>query len=306
MKKKRVVYSLTTRGLFSEIFNLLLAIVYAKINNEKIIVNTYHWNARINKGWEDYFEPTINSVNKFASSQLKVYTKEKIWFGSIYYNPKDFFRFYFTYIANRIYVFLHPKTELSDSIFAKIRSDKYFLNDNNEKIIRSISIILKHIFKLNKSSLVFINEQKVKMNLPKDYIGIHIRRGDKITTQEMNDINIDKYISEILNNKMISENVYIATDDSTVQNYVKLKLNAAGFNVFYNINITQCGFVEGVFNKKNIKERYYDTLNTLLDVEILSNSRLFIGTYSSNLSRIIPLMLGFDKCKSLDNDWQFF
>ena len=46
MKKKRIVYSLTGRGLFSELSNLALALVYADYNQEELTVNTRNWNAR--------------------------------------------------------------------------------------------------------------------------------------------------------------------------------------------------------------------------------------------------------------------
>ena len=53
MKKKRIVYSLTGRGLFSELSNLALALVYADYNQEELTVNTRNWNARVEKGWSD-------------------------------------------------------------------------------------------------------------------------------------------------------------------------------------------------------------------------------------------------------------
>ena len=94
MKKNRIIYSLYTRGMYSELFNLCLAIVYANHNQKKLKVNTWLWNSRIKKGWEDYFEPTLACSNNPFSAQDKVYTNEKPWFGKIYYKPKEFFSFY--------------------------------------------------------------------------------------------------------------------------------------------------------------------------------------------------------------------
>ena len=54
-EKKRIVYSLTGRGLFSELSNLALALVYADYNQEELTVNTRNWNARVEKGWSDLF-----------------------------------------------------------------------------------------------------------------------------------------------------------------------------------------------------------------------------------------------------------
>ena len=52
------------------------------------------------------------------------------------------------------------------------------------------------------------------------------------------------------------------------------------------------------------KSRYIDTLNMLLDMDILIHSSFFIGTYTSNVSRIVPLYVGFDKSFSLDDEWK--
>ena len=52
------------------------------------------------------------------------------------------------------------------------------------------------------------------------------------------------------------------------------------------------------------KSRYIDTLNMLLDMDILIHSSFFIGTYTSNVSRIVPLYVGFEKSLSLDDEWK--
>ena len=62
MEKKRIVYSLTGRGLFSELSNLALGLVYADYNQEELTVNTRNWNERVEKGWSDYFESVLQTV----------------------------------------------------------------------------------------------------------------------------------------------------------------------------------------------------------------------------------------------------
>ena len=84
MKKKRIVYSLTGRGLFSELSNLALALVYADYNQEELTVNTRNWNARVEKGWSDYFESVLPNCNGVMCSQYIVYKKGKPWWGNIY------------------------------------------------------------------------------------------------------------------------------------------------------------------------------------------------------------------------------
>ena len=91
MKKKRIVYSLTGRGLFSELSNLALALVYADYNQEELTVNTRNWNARVEKGWSDYFESVLPNCNGVMCSQYIVYKKGKFYeFKKIFINDYGF------------------------------------------------------------------------------------------------------------------------------------------------------------------------------------------------------------------------
>lgn len=94
------------------------------------------------------------------------------------------------------------------------------------------------------------------------------------------------------------------TDDGSVTDKLKSVLVAEGFNVYWNTAVTQTGFDESLFNTKDKKSRYIDTLNMLLDMDILIHSSFFIGTYTSNVSRIVPLYVGFEKSLSLDDEWK--
>ena len=274
MKKKRIVYSLTGRGLFSELSNLALALVYADYNQEELTVNTRNWNARVEKGWSDYFESVLPNCNGVMCSQYIVYKKGKPWWGNIYYNPSAFFRYYIFYIMNRI----------------DIRND--------------YGSALRKILKFNEKTTGYIEERKSEMNLPVDYIAVHIRRGDKIVSREMKELGLSLYIDAVKGKKHISRNVFIATDDSSVKDELKSILVAEGFNVYCNTAVTQTGFDESLFNTKDKKSRYIDTLNMLLDMDILIHSSFFIGTYTSNVSRIVPLYVGFEKSLSLDDEWK--
>ena len=50
MKKKgTLVYSLTTRGLFSELSNLVMAFYYANQKGLNFIINSRYWNGKIKK-----------------------------------------------------------------------------------------------------------------------------------------------------------------------------------------------------------------------------------------------------------------
>ncbi len=303
MRKNNIIYSLTTRGLYSELFNLSLALVYAQHNHLSLKLNTWLWNARISKGWMDYFEPTIDCCNNPLSSQDKVYTKEKPWIGKIYYKPSEFFNYYLKYTLNTIYCFLHPHDYLTKDVFENMRSCTFIKNMQKDNLFEQMAIKFQYFYRLNSNTKKFIEQRKQYLNIPDDYIGIHIRRGDKIISKEMQDIHLDQYIDKIIEYKEISKNIYIATDDINVIEYIKQQLKDSNISIFYNKSNNNRGFKEEDFNHAPKDIKYQETINVLFDMELLIHSKFFIGTYTSNLSRVVPFFLGLDRCISLDNEW---
>lgn len=303
MEKKRIIYSLTTRGFFSELNNLVLAKVYADWHGMELVINTKNWNARIKEGWNDYFKNTLACRNDFFTAQLKIYSKEKPWIGKIYYNPKEFFTFYFYYYANFVYSLFHPHTELAKEVFAKMCSVKFVKGALGRDCLVRFSLAFRELYQYNARTEAEIARKKRRLGLPQRYMGVHIRRGDKIISGEMEKIDIGAYISEIEKRKYICRHVYIATDDLSSIQQLKEALLPKGFYLYYNEAGGQQGFDEKTFNGKGKDERYADTLNVLLDMDVLIHSCFFIGTYSSNLSRVVPIYLGMDNCISLDRPW---
>ncbi|MBO7044855.1 MAG: O-fucosyltransferase family protein [Prevotella sp.] len=303
MKKHKIIYSLSTRGMYSELFNLCLAIVYARHYQKSLKLNTWLWNSRIKKGWLDYFEPTLDCSNNPFPAQDKVYTNEKPWIGKIYYKPKEFFSFYYRLILNYLYHILHPDHLLTKDIFEDMRSKEFIHDILGKDAFSLMASSFKQMYVLNNKTKDYLKLRINGLRLPDDYIGVHVRRGDKITSKEMQDIRLDKYINTIINYKSISSNVYIATDDTSIIHEIKKKLCPHGFNIFYNSLNQSTGFVEANFNNASKQARQEETINVLLDMDVLIHSNFFIGTYTSNLSRVVPFFLGLDKCISLDNDW---
>jgi len=303
MKKTKVLYCLTTRGLYSELFNLCLAIVFCEKMGYKLCVNSFFWNAKIEKGWNDYFESVFKCYNNYFSAQDKIYTKESPWIGKIYYKPTEFFPFYFSKIANKLYLLFHPHTILAKDVFERMRSGQFINNVLGENAFNLMATSFRQMYLLNNKTQAHIQQKISQLELPDNYIGVHIRKGDKITSQEMQEIHLDKYINTILRYKDVSKNVYIATDDVRTIQDIKEILVDQGIRIYYNNQNNNQGFNESDFNHADKRTRYQETINVLLDMEVLIHSNFFIGTYTSNLSRVVPFFLGLDHCVSLDNDW---
>lgn len=303
MKKNSIVFSLTTRGFYSELFNLSLAQVYARHYGLQLKLNSWLWNFRLSKGWEDYFEPVIISANNPLSAQDNVYTKEKPWIGKIYYKPKEFFTFYYRILANWLYTIFHPYTILTKDVFEDMRSERFINDVLGKDAFTLLAEAYKKIYILNTETKRHIEKAKKSLCLPDEYIGVHVRRGDKITSEEMKAIHNDRYLNEILKHSDLCKNTYIATDDVSIINEFKAILEPKGIKVYYNNLNNSKGYDLDKFNKATREARQKEAINVLLDMDILIHSIFFIGTYTSNLSRVVPFYLGQNNCVSLDNEW---
>lgn len=291
--KTKLIYNLGRRGFFSEINNMILAKIYANKYHFDFIVNSYYWNCRYKNGLHDYFENEIQEQNNLFSAQI---TRNRFRFTYKINNLHTLF-YNINYIRNVAYLIFHRNVLLGSEIYNEMRSDIFLKNVDPDDFIKEIQKCLRIKPSIRHEFDLIFNHLKIGG----PFLGVHIRRGDKITTGEMNDISLDRYAEEIIATSYKS--IYLATDDIMCVNYLKEKMELKGIHVYYNPSLSRKGFSEGLFNHTSRRKRYEETLILLLDIYVLSKASFFIGTYSSNLSRVIPCLLGFNNCKSLDTNW---
>lgn len=300
---KRIVYCLTNRGLYSELSNLALARLYASFYRLEFVVNTRMWNARIRHGLSDYFIPTIEETNSLFTAQDNICTKKSPRIREIYYRTANFFMYYFLHFLNLLFLVFHPDTILAKDVFSSMCSEEFIEKFDMDDFKVKFSSSFKSIYKYNKSTEDYIGNRKKQLHIPSPYMAVHIRRGDKITSREMDNIELSVYLDKIIEMSEYYNYLYVATDDCRIVDYFDKSLKNSGVFVYSNLQNTQNGFVESEFNKKDVKAKKSDVLNMLFDMDMLINSSYFIGTYSSNIGRIVPLYIGFEKCFSVDVKW---
>ena len=301
---KIIIYSLTHRGLYSELVNLALAKVYADKYNYRLLVNSRNWNSKIDNGLSDWFIPYFEETHSILTYQEKIYNNEKPWIGKIYYNPSAFWGYWRERLYNKIFKFFNPTALLSKESFQRMHSGDFLSQYSEGELLNAVSNSFKKFYKYNALTQNSISEKKQYINIPDNYISIHIRRGDKIVTGEMEDINLNIYVDAIRKYSYISNNIYIATDDVTVISYISKKLSDIDTNIYYNKENKLKGFDEKTYNLKSDSVRRDEVLNMLFDMDMMINSSFFIGTFSSNVGCVVAMYLGLDKCHSIDVSWK--
>lgn len=301
---KKIIYSLTHRGLYSELVNLALAKVYADKYNYRLLVNSRNWNSKIDNGLSDWFIPYFEETHSILTYQEKIYNNEKPWIGKIYYNPSAFWGYWRERLYNKIFKFFNPTALLSKESFQRMHSGDFLSQYSEGELLNAVSNSFKKFYNYNALTQNSISEKKQYINIPDNYISIHIRRGDKIVTGEMEDINLNIYVDAIRKYSYISNNIYIATDDVTVISYISKKLSDIDIKIYYNKENKLKGFDEKTYNLKSDSVRRDEVLNMLFDMDMMINSSFFIGTFSSNVGCVVAMYLGLDKCHSIDVSWK--
>ena len=301
---KIIIYSLTHRGLYSELVNLALAKVYADKYNYRLLVNSRNWNSKIDNGLSDWFIPYFEETHSILTYQEKIYNNEKPWIGKIYYNPSAFWGYWRERLYNKIFKFFNPTALLSKESFQRMHSGDFLSQYSEGELLNAVSNSFKKFYKYNALTQNNISEKKQYINIPDNYISVHIRRGDKIVTGEMEDIDLNIYADAIRKYSYISNNIYIATDDVTVISYISKKMSDIDTNIYYNKENKLKGFDEKTYNLKSDSVRRDEVLNMLFDMDMMINSSFFIGTFSSNVGCVVAMYLGLDKCHSIDVSWK--
>ena len=301
---KKIIYSLTHRGLYSELVNLALAKVYSDKYNYRLMVNSRNWNSKIDNGLSDWFIPYFEETHSILTYQEKIYNNEKPWIGKIYYNPSAFWGYWRERLYNKIFKFFNPTALLSKESFQRMHSGDFLSQYSEAELLNAVSNSFKKFYKYNALTQNSISEKKQYINIPDNYISIHIRRGDKIVTGEMEDISLNIYVDAIRKYSYISNNIYIATDDVTVISYISKKLSDIDIKIYYNKENKLKGFDEKTYNLKSDSVRRDEVLNMLFDMDMMINSSFFIGTFSSNVGCVVAMYLGLDKCHSIDVSWK--
>ena len=265
-----LVYFISDCGLGSELINLIKGAIYADRQNLQFIINDTNWN---NGNWNDFFVSDIEINRKIKGKTIC----------------------------------LKPSIDRQKNIKILNRPaiDVWYDIYNLKTSYNEMRSYAKKIFILNPKIMNHIIQTK-SIPIKKNYIGVHIRRGDKITTKESREIPIKFYIDEIVKYSDI-KHIYFASDDT---NFVKEIINELNekYPNYYTFEYSDKyinGHNQFSYNKLSLIEKKEKVIDLIYDIQRLILSKVFICTFSSNISRFVELFRD-DKSISLDCPWHTF
>jgi hypothetical protein len=301
---KRLIFNFGYEaGLYSELNNMILAVVYCLEHEIEFVIYSKDAKFARTNAWNDFFIP-------FCRESQSAFHK--------YFNRRDHnlstnpvFRTMIKRFFIVVYKLLYPNTYLTGDLWrhfhnVDMEERRYtFPNlgivdlDLRDTCARIIDIICVHNAK-TKSQII---DLKCSVNLPSEYIGVHIRRGDKIT--ESMEVSTDIYIQKILDLNIQCKNVFVLTDDYTV--IEDLENRYTEWNFYTLTKHSERGYNYAEYNKKKVEDKISDIIKLFAAVEILRSSEVFIGTYSSNPGMFLGMCKDRTKVYGVDlEEWKIW
>ena len=276
-------------GFFSEYNNMVLTILYCRKNNIDFCLSSRGANFAYSTGWRDYFVPFCREINLPHQHVMNprygapLPTKGK---------RESIKRAIFTIVKN-----LNGIDLLTYDVFSKARSQLV-----DEALINECRAINRSIWRYNDTTLKAIEVRKQSLQLPRDYVALHVRRGDK--SREVQHVRIQRYM-DVLMAHSECKNVFVATDDYSV--YEELCEQYPAWH-FYTLTSPQHqGYNQRTFEQYPKENKRSEMIALFTDIEILSASSLFVGTLSSNIGMYLYWRMEIGKCLGVDyQDWMIW
>jgi hypothetical protein len=313
--KQRLVFNLgIDGGFFSEYNNMILAMLYCLEN--KICFSLYSKNAnfKIKDGWNDYFLPFCEEdfnenhirfnyrmpFTRNTNSNSPIYNYCSNNFVNPFKNSLDPFR-------DKIKRLMYFKKSTSFNYFTynlwnKFRSwemmSKHFSIpelDIEGDLQTACAQLINFTWRYNSSTGQKVHNLIQSVNLPHEYIGFHIRRGDK--ELEMNSLDIEKYIIKAESISSI-RNGFILTDDYKV--ITELKSSFSNWKFYTLCGEDETGYLHKEFSSKSVEFRIESLIKLFSSIDILNKSNLFVGTFSSNPGMYLGMRRPKDTCVGID------
>jgi hypothetical protein len=291
-------------GFFSEINNMVLAIVYCLHHKIEFKLNSGNANFRLQEGWNDYFLPFCKEEN---NSLLDTYNQRyKVNYKTDFGKPRRMVRKLNYALMLRMtkiksgadYLTFDLWDEICNRKLEKLHYAIPEFNINGD-LQHACHQVLQHIWRFKSEVENEIQQISNSLNLPENYIGFQVRRGDKI--DEHSPIKLEQYIDKASRRTDI-RNAFILTDDYGV--IKELKERYPEWNFYTLCRKSERGYTHNEFYNRERSLIYNDLVRLLANMEILRKSNFFIGTFSANPSMFLGMIMDKEKTISMDVPWQ--
>lgn len=277
-------------GFFSEFNNMVFAILYCLENRIKFRLYSKKANFSLEHGWRDYFEP---------------FCEEKTSFLHYRYNRRAYQIQNQKKLPPRLLKVFSGDTYLTQDLWNSIRSQEFSqkkfhipeLGLKKANLLEASRVIIRMIWNYNSRSELIIDQFKNSLSIPKDYISIHIRAGDKAIETNVFDIHSYMKVASELTKLRVA---FILTDDYSIIEKLEKDYHDWQFHTLCENN--EKGYIHSEFKKLDNEQRRRLQLKLFASTDVCSQSSHFIGTFSSNPGMYMGMRIGEENCTGIDHE----
>ncbi|UJR16822.1 hypothetical protein I4U23_003721 [Adineta vaga] len=265
-------------GYCSEMNQLLLAFAYSVYTERHFIIDDRKWNYG---KFSNYFHLPLSQYYPHSN---RVYLGKND-------SENDFID--------------HAQTTRTGNIL-----NRFWIASLKVQSLQNIRYVTHYLWKsLSNESYQFIEKHRIKHL--SNYIGIHVRRGDKLI-KEAREIPLMEYITlieGILNRKRKMYYIFVASDDHTVieeLRELKPEWNFIGINRKKHRRINTTGHDQQNFNQLSKKDKIFETRLFMCELQMLKYAKYVLCGMSSNVCRFIQALRHQNSSTliSLDQRWR--
>lgn len=315
--RNAVVWRLGGSGMGSQLVSMLGVQLYLdQIDHRDIIIdescyNSYRSNDQTTGLLSTYFTPTMKVIEN-SEDQAKVLEE----YGVGKYSIQDC-KVNETSPNSMVDIFLRGSAVSKPLLFADVWShDSFFVKGFNyvyQNRFPNRDYVYRTLSSYGCPSLQFNSETKAAIKLIKEKAGLserfiienddpsdslsvtfHIRRGDKAI--EVEPVNAEKYVLKLLDvaDSDISKitHCFVATDDHTAVEELLFSLQQ--HQIPCHLETLAPDDRKGT----SFVQQHYQTLEFMAELSIAIESTYFIGTFSSNIGKLVAILRS---CKSSSN-----
>lgn len=277
----------TGNGFYSELNSLLFSTLFCLQNKLRLELYSKDAAFTFGNGWTEYFKPFCpefkndyigkrisrdyinNHLDKHICYLYKIFTRNDILNDIYWYCRSGWFEHSHFYI---------PELGIDGDIR------------------QAMKVIIPIVYRFNDKYTSIIDKYIRDLNLPYEYISLHVRAGDKITERDL--IAPQAYLRKA---KMHSDcrNIFVATDDYRI--FEMLRDNNPHYSFYTLTSPEEMGYDQDKFVRSSKESIQHNLIELFASIQIILQSILFVGTYSSNPGMFVGMQLD-DKMIGMDFD----
>jgi glycoprotein 6-alpha-L-fucosyltransferase len=288
---KKLLCSTSRTGVAYNSHHLMYCFMMAYWTGRTFVMKSKDWHYAPGIGWEGAFLPLSEKCKTAGRSVVWAADRKNHQVVSL---PD----------INRI----NPKPPFMPQAIPKVIADDLFQFHGNPFAWFAGQFFL-YLTRPNEKFKQFLADRKKALNITRPYVGIHVRRTDKIKEEKYHDL--DEYMVHVeewyqsygRTNKMDKKRIFIATDEPKV--IAEAKANYTDYEVYATEDIAGSAKLESRYNLNSL-------FGFVSDLHILAESDYVVCTYTSNVGRLLYEFMqtfhvdGSKKCYSLEPKEYFF